>query len=134
MTDPNATEKAEVMVEEREHIRAIADEWCQVCGEDWPCRGSIDDEIRAAVEVETERCAKKNPAAVPCPKNNCPADIGEPCEDERSGLFVPCHPERWQAAIRARSGDEGEKNGDWIHEGVERAEDDSMTSKGEKKT
>ena len=51
---------AEKTAEEREHIRAIADEWCQVCGEDWPCRGSIDDEIRAAVAAQKERDAEEN--------------------------------------------------------------------------
>ena len=62
---------------------------------------TIAGEIRLAVAAENERCAKANPANVPCPKKSCAVGIGVPCEDEHNKFWIPCHPERWQAAIRA---------------------------------
>ena len=64
-------------------------------------RRLLANEFRAFIAAERERCVNKNPAAIPCPKKSCAADIGMPCEDEHNKFFIPCHPERWRAAIRA---------------------------------
>jgi hypothetical protein len=58
-------------------------------------------EIRAATEAQKEKDANANPAAIECPRKRCMADVGMPCENSH-GVFVPCHPERWQAAIRGQ--------------------------------
>ena len=68
----------------------------------WP-DGAISlhvERCKIAVAAENERCAKVNPANVPCPKKSCMVGIGVPCEDEHNKFWIPCHPERYQAAIR----------------------------------
>ncbi len=101
MTDPNPTEKPGQTPEEDwltrkmrdpDFVKGFIDEMHQQC----------EDDIRAAVEAETERAASVNPASIQCPK--CVAEIGMPCEslDDRNRSWIPPHLERWRAAIRAK--------------------------------
>ena len=71
------------------------------------CRNAADEAecflrwVRAAVAEQREKDANTNPAGIACPKRNCREEKGFPCISNETGLMAPCHPERWQAAIRA---------------------------------
>lgn len=55
----------------------------------------IEDEIRAAVEAERERCAATDPYKIECPL--CKARAGYACINSDTA-----HPARWVAAIRGQ--------------------------------
>ncbi len=65
----------------------------------------IEQEVRLAVEAETERAAKVNPESVECP--DCGTEVGQLCRTNCGcGIFCTCptvcepHDARWRAAIR----------------------------------
>lgn len=62
------------------------------------------DDLRDAVKVEQERCAKVDYEAVECPFRDCGSEAGFACMEEHSTgerIECPTHPERCRAAIRA---------------------------------
>ena len=65
--------------------------------EEGAVRQWVEDEIRAAVAAERERCARIDPYSVPCPV--CKEE-GDPC------IYVNPHPERIAAAIREEPADD----------------------------
>lgn len=55
---------------------------------------------RAAVEVQKEKDAKKNPYDIQCPR--CDSQISKHCVDPLGGGIEYPHSERWRAVIRAK--------------------------------